>query len=229
MHFDMGNMGYMIIGNPDLEPEKSNNFNVAVERQNRIRNKGILDGVYSFTLMGYCNIFDKRITTIDHTYEGMESALYWNEDGVTVWGIDLSMGHYFDWGMTLKLNYSWMHETGNVFFSQFNQPRTHSLTWRIGYDHRFSRHYALDAALSGRSLGKPQSGHTDVDQGYTIWKLMLQHHLGRSINLNTAIDNIFNYKPKTYYYCSPLTTGTSLNIGLSVDLDRLLSPSYRRG
>jgi TonB dependent receptor. len=48
MHFDMGNMGYMIIGNPDLEPEKSHNFNLAVERQNRIRHSGILDGAYNF-------------------------------------------------------------------------------------------------------------------------------------------------------------------------------------
>jgi outer membrane receptor for ferrienterochelin and colicins len=221
MHFDMGNMGYWIIGNPDLEPEKSHNFNIAIERQNRIRNSGILDGVYNFTLMGYCNIFDKRITTIGYTYEDKESALYWNEDGVNVWGVDISMGHYFDWGLTLKLNYSWMHETGNVYFSQFNQPRNHSMTWRIGYARRFSRHYALDAALSGRSQGKPQSGRTDVDQGYTIWKLMLQHHLWRGINLNTAIDNLFNYKPKSYYYSSPLTTGTSFTVGLSVDLDKL--------
>ena len=219
MHFDMGNMGYMIIGNPDLKPEKSNNINVAIERTNRIRNSGFLDGRYNFTLMGYCNIFDKRITTIaGPEYNGMESALYANEDGIKVWGVDVSLGHIWDCGLSLKLNYSWMKETGNVYYSDFYQPRSHSLTWRIGYDHRFSRHYALDAALSGRSQGKPQSGRTDVDQGYTIWKLMLQHHLWRGIRLNTAIDNLFNYKPKSYYYCSPLTTGTSFSIGLSVDL-----------
>ena len=223
MHFDMGNMGYMIIGNPDLEPEKSHNFNLAVERTNRIRNSGFLDGRYNFTLMGYCNIFDKRITTIaGPEYNGMESALYWNEDGVTVWGIDASLGHIWDCGLSLKLNYSWMKETGNVYYSDFYQPRSHSLTWRLGYEHRFSRYYALDAALSGRSQGKPQSGRTDVDQGYTIWKLMLQHHLWRGIRINTAIDNLFNYKPKSYYYCSPLTTGTSFSIGLSVDLDKML-------
>ena len=223
MHFDMGNMGYLLRGNPDLKPEKSHNFNVAVERTNRISNSGfLLDGRYNFTLMGYCNIFDKRITTIDGgIYEGMESALYWHEDGITVWGVDLSMGHIWDWGLSLKINYSWLHESGSVFFSQFNQPRSHSCTWRIGYDHRFSRHYAIDAALSGRSLGKPQSGHTDVDQGYTIWRLMLQHHLWRGINVNTAIDNLFNYKPKSYYYSSPLTTGTSFSVGLSVDLDKI--------
>ena len=212
MCFDMGNMGYMILGNPDLEPEKSHNFNVAIERTNRIRNSGFLDGRYNFTLVGYCNIFDKRITTIDGPeYEGKESALYWNEDGVTVWGIDASLGHIWDCGASFRLNYSWMHESGNVYFSQFNQPRTHSLTCRIGYEHRFSRHYALDAALSGRSQGKPQSGRTDVDQGYTIWKLMLQHHLWRGINLITTIDNLFNYKPKGYYYSSPLTTGISFS------------------
>ena len=222
MHFDMGNMGYMIIGNPDLEPEKSHNFNLAVERTNRIRNSGFLDGRYNFTLMGYCNIFDKRITTIaGPEYNGMESALYWNEDGVTVWGIDASLGHIWDCGLMLKLNYSWMKETGNVYYSDFYQPRSHSMTWRLGYDHRFSRHYALDAALSGRWQGKPQSDSQDVDQGYTIWKLMLQHHLWRGIHLNTAIDNLFNYKPKSYYYCSPLTTGTSFSIGLSIDVDKI--------
>ena len=223
MYFDMGNMGYMIVGNPDLKPEKSHNFNLAVERTNRIRNSGFLDGRYNFTLMGYCNIFDKRITTIEGPeINGMESAIYWNEDGVTVWGIDASVAHIWDCGLSIRFNYSWMKETGHVIYSDFNQPRNHSMTWRLGYEHRFSRYYALDAALSGRNQGKPQSGRTDVDQGYTIWKLMLQHHLWRGIQLNTAIDNLFNYKPKGYYYSSPLTTGTSFSIGLSIDVDKLI-------
>ena len=222
MYFDMGNMGYMILGNPNLEPEKSHNYNIAIERTNRISNGGLLDGRYSFTLVGYCNRFNKRITTIDGgLYNGMESAVYWNEDGVTVWGLDASMGHVWDCGLSLKFNYAWMHETGNVINSQFDQPRSHSMTWRLGYDHRFSCHYALDASLSGRHLGKPQSGRKDVDQGYTIWKLMLQHHIWRGININTAVDNLLNYKPKAYYYSSHLTTGRSVSIGLSIDLDRI--------
>lgn len=223
MHFDMGNMGYMILGNPNLEPEKSNNINLSIERTSRINNSGFLDGRYSFTLMGYCNIFEKRITTIaGDDYNGMPSAIYWNEDGIKVWALDASLAHVWDCGLSFKLNYSWMRETGNVIYSQFSQPRLHSLTWRIGYDHRFSRYYAIDAALSGRRQGKPQSGDTSVDQGYTIWKLMLQQHFWRGVSVNTAIDNLFNYKPKSYYYCSPLTTGTSFSIGVSIDLDRML-------
>ncbi len=263
MHFDMGNMGYMIMGNPDLEPEKSHNINVAIERINHIRNGGFLNGTYTFTLVGYCNIFDKRITTVGrywvvdrsyaaggyqimphddrlekygsgddvkyryhaadgNTYEALSSALYWNEEGVKVWGVDVSIGHALDCGLSIKVNYSWMHETGNVVFSQFSQPRSHSMTWRLSYTHRLSRHYAFDAAISGRNLGKPQSGQKDVDQGYTIWKLMIQHHIWRGINVNNAVDNLFNFKPKTYYYCSPQTTGTAFSIGLSIDLDKVI-------
>ena len=48
---------------------------------------------------------------------------------------------------------------------------------------------------------------------------MLQHKIGRRININTAIDNLFNYKPKRYYYSSPLTTGIAFSVGLSVDLN----------
>ena len=260
MHYDMGNMGYMIIGNPDLKPEKSNNFNVAVEHNSRVRNAGIFSGQYSITVMGYCNIFDKRITSIDRywvvdpsykeggyqiysddkhisesgddyiytadngtVYQAMTSSLYWNEEGVRVWGLDVSAQYRFDFGLGLRYNYSYMHESGNVVDSQFTQPRSHSMTWRADYDHRFTNNYAISVALSGRCLGKPQSGRTDVDQGYTIWKLMLQQHISRGIHVNAAVDNLFNYKPDAYYYCSAMTTGTTWSVGLSLDIDRFFS------
>jgi outer membrane receptor for ferrienterochelin and colicins len=258
MHFDMGNMGYIIMGNPDVKPEKSNNFNVAIELGGKVGNSSSLDGKYNITLMGYCNIFDKRITSVgrywvvdashkeggyqvlsddkrisevgegyvftadDGTkYEALTSSLYWNEDGVKVFGLDLSAQYRFDFGLALRYNYAYMHERGNVIDTQFSQPRTHSMTWRIDYDHRYSRNYAIGASLSGRYLGKPQSGRKDVDQGYTLWKLMFQQHILKGIHLNLAIDNILNYKPKAYYYCSPMTTGTTYSVGLSVDIDRL--------
>lgn len=258
MHYDMGNMGYMIIGNPDVKPEKSNNFNIAVEHNGKVERMGILNGKYSIMLMGYCNIFDKRITSVsrywvvDNSYkdggyqvlpddnriseegngyvftadngmkhEALTSSLYWNEEGITVRGLDLSAQYRLDFGLSLRYNYAYMHESGNVIYSQFTQPRSHSMTWRADYDHRFTRHYAISAALSGRYLGKPQSGSKDVDQGYTLWKLMLQQHILKGIHVNFAIDNIFNYKPKAYFYCSPMTTGTTYSLGISVDIDRL--------
>ncbi len=260
MHFDMGNMGYMIIGNPDVKPEKSNNFNLAVEHNNKITDAGIFNGQYSMTLMGYCNIFDKRITSVgrywvvdenykeggyqvlydddriredgdgyvftadDGTeYKALTSSLYWNEDGVQVWGLDFSAQYRLDMGLGFRYNYSFLHESGNVVDSQFTQPRSHTMTWRTDYDHTFTKNYAISVVLSGRHLGKPQSGRKDVDQGYTLWKLMLQQHIHKGVHLNFAVDNLFNYKPKAYYYCSPMTTGTNFSVGLSLDIDKLVN------
>lgn len=260
MHFDMGNMGYMIIGNPDVEPEKSNNFNLAVEHNNKVTDAGILNGQYNLTLMGYCNIFDKRITNVgrywvvddsyreggyqvlydderireegdgyvfiadDGTeYKALTSSLYWNEDGVQVWGLDFSSQYRLDMGLGFRYNYSFLHESGNVIDSQFTQPRSHTMTWRTDYDHTFTKNYAISVVLSGRHLGKPQSGRKDVDQGYTLWKLMLQQHIHRGVHLNFAVDNLFNYKPKAYYYCSPMTTGSNFSVGLSLDIDKLVN------
>ena len=262
MHYDMGNMGYMIIGNPDLDPEKSNNFNLALEHGGKVGGSGFWSGDYSLMLMGYANLFDKRITTVGRywvvdpshaeggyqvgeddpgitkhedgddvtysytaadgtVYQALTSALYWNEEGVQVYGLDLTAQYHFDWGLGLKYNYCYLRESGNVVDSQFTQPRGHSMTWRIDYDKQFSRNYGLSCSISGRHQGKPLSGRTDVDPGYTIWKFILRQHVWRGIHINLTIDNLFNFKPEAYYYSSPMTTGRSWGFGLSLDIDKM--------
>lgn len=265
MHFDMGNMGYMIIGNPEVKPEKSNNFNLAVEHSNKVTDAGVFSGQYNMTLMGYCNIFDKRITSVgrywvvdesykdggyqvmyddsriredgdnyiftadDGTeYKALTSSLYWNEDGIKVFGTDFSAQYRFDFGLGLRYNYAFMHESGNVVDSQFTQPRSHTMTWRADYDHKFTKNYGIGLSLSGRHMGKPQSKRKDVDQGYTLWKLMVQQHIVKGVNLNFAVDNLFNYIPKTYYYSSPMTTGANFSVGLSLDIDKLVKEKSQK-
>ena len=57
--------------------------------------------------------------------------------------------------------------------------------------------------------------------GYTIWKLNISQRIWKGINLNLAVDNLFNYVPDYYYSNSPSTVGTSFTMGLSVDMDRM--------
>lgn len=53
MYFDMAGI-QMIYGNLDLKPERSHNFNIALERNGQIRNS-CLSGSYSATVSGYYN------------------------------------------------------------------------------------------------------------------------------------------------------------------------------
>ncbi len=57
--------------------------------------------------------------------------------------------------------------------------------------------------------------------GYTMWKLNLSQTVLDGININLTVDNLFNYRPHYYYSSSPTTTGTSLSVGLSIDVDKL--------
>lgn len=227
MNFDMAGM-QMIYGNPDLKPEKSNNYNLALEHTGRVKNAGFFTGQYSLTLMGYYNKYDKRITTGDYkdyqpgAGQPDVASRYCNEDGVEVSGIDFSAQYRSDMGLGVKLDYSYLHVGGRSVDSQFSQPRPHSATWRLDYDRQLCSFYRINAALSGRYLSSPDTNIEKHDSSYQLWKFTLQQRFLDAVNLNFTVDNLFGYTPKNYYWSSAMTTGRTLTVGLSIDIDRFV-------
>lgn len=227
MNFDMAGM-QMIYGNPDLKPEKSNNYNLALEHTGRVKNAGFFTGQYSLTLMGYYNKYDKRITTGDYkdyqpgAGQPDVASRYCNEDGVEVSGIDFSAQYRSDMGLGVKLDYSYLHVGGRSVDSQFSQPRPHSATWRLDYDRQLCSFYRINAALSGRYLSAPDTNIKKHDSSYQLWKFTLQQRFLDAVNLNFTVDNLFGYTPKNYYWSSAMTTGRTFSVGLSIDIDRFV-------
>lgn len=218
MEFDMAGI-QMIYGNPDLKPERSHNFNVALERNGRA-SRGIFAGSYSLTLSGFYNYYDSRITTTDFpaTEDREAGAIYTNEDGVKVRGIDFNGRYRTDFGLGASVSYNYLYTAGNTVDSQFTQPRPHSATWRLDYEKRICSAYKIYAAISGRYLSKPQSRY-ETDGAYSLWKFTLQQNVWKGINVNFIIDNLFNYKPKVYYWNSAPTTGLTWSVGLTLDIN----------
>lgn len=218
MNFDMAGI-QMIYGNPDLKPERSHNFNVAVERGGHVRHLW-LAGSYSTTVSGYYNYYDRRITTADFPgdSENEAGAIYANEDGVRVAGLDVNLRYRTIHGIGASVSYNYLHVGGRSVDSQFSQPRPHSATWRLDFDRQLCSLYRLYAGISGRYLGKPDS-NLATDGAYSIWKLTLRQTVGRGININFIIDNLFNYKPKVYYWNSAPTTGLTWSVGVSLDVN----------
>lgn len=227
MNFDMAGM-QMIYGNPDLKPEKSNNYNLALEHTGRVKNAGFFTGQYSLTLMGYYNKYDRRITTGDYkdyqpgAGQPDVASRYCNEDGVEVSGIDFSAQYRSDMGLGVKLDYSYLHVGGRSVDSQFSQPRPHSATWRLDYDRQLCSFYRINAALSGRYLSSPDTNIKKHDSSYQLWKFTLQQRFLDAVNLNFTVDNLFGYTPKNYYWSSAMTTGRTFSVGLSIDIDRFI-------
>lgn len=220
MNFDMAGI-QMIYGDPKLKPEKSHNFNLALEHNGHIRNS-ILAGSYSINAMGYFNWYNSRITTTDYPGDALNEpgAIYCNEDGVKVAGLDISARYRLQMGLGMMLNYNYLHTMGRTVDSQFSNPRPHSMTWRVDYERRLCRAYKFYAGISGRYLAKPESEY-DTDNAYSVWKFTLQQEVWRGININFIIDNLLNYKPKVYYWNSLPTIGRTWSVGISLDIDTM--------
>ena len=222
MNFDMVGL-QMIYGNPDLKAEKSHNFNLAFEHTGKVGG-GWMKGKYSLTLMGYYNKYRNRITTTDYDNGVVEEKgiIYVNESGVSVTGVDFSAQYRSDTGLGVRVNYNGMHTSGNTVDVEYSQPRPHTATWRIDYDSQLSSVYGFNAALTGRYLSAPKASAVTTGGAYQIWKFSLQQRVYDFLSVNFNVDNLFGYRPKTYYYNSAMTTGRTWAVGLSVDIDRLV-------
>ena len=238
-------IGSNIIGY-DLVPEISHNFNVSAD---------YTKGHYNFTASSYYNMIRNRITTglpqPASVFPGDKQLLatdqwlpYTNIENYNAFGFDLTAQARWDNGLSARLSYAFVHEEmaksadGQPVNNQYTPARPHTLTVRTEWDHRFSRHYALDVALSGRVLSSvdnveyvdyitrdPNTNELlrkTMNYGaYTIWRLSTTHHISKAFKLTLAVDNLFNYNPEYHYLNAPFTDGASLQVGLSIDIDKL--------
>ncbi len=219
MDFYMGNI-FMIYGNPELKAETSHNFSLSAE---------YLKGQHSFTVTGFYNLVDSRITTVWN--QELDGQVYTNMSPLQVAGAEANASGRYACGISWRLSYAYTRELIDKGEPLLSTTRPHTATARLSYDRQWKR-YGLGVALSGRYLSRLTTDvYTEVTSyeetvrqsypGYTIWKLSVVQHLWSGIDLTLAVDNLFNYRPDYYYSNSPSTTGTTCSVGLSLSLERL--------
>lgn len=228
--FDMAGL-WIVNGNPTLKAESSHNVTFSADYTHRN---------YNFTLSGYYNGIHNRISTGVPYYRADDPSQlyldYVNFDRYNVFGGEAAVQARWTCGVSARLTYAYTHESvardknGHTAAGQYIPARAHSLTARCDWEHRFSRRYALTASLSGRVLSgvknveyidyyDASAGTVEVNYpAYTLWKLSLNHSIGKCVRVSLAVDNIFNYKPKYYYLNCPLTDGANFMAGVSIDL-----------
>lgn len=226
MDFFMGGI-FMIYGNPDLKCEKNHNFSVSWTHYGSIST----NLKYCLTATGYYNLFHNYITTATVQREGKSGQMYTNISNQRITGVDASAQFHHHNGLGAKVSYAFTKNMVEKGKPDLTAARPHSLTWRVDYDHQFTRNYGLYAAISGRFLSAfsvTEYTSTQLDEmtkthydGYSIWKLSLSQRFMKGFTLNCAVDNLFNYTPEIYHANSPATLGTTLTVGLSIDINKL--------
>lgn len=219
MNFDMANI-FMIYGNPDLKPEKSHNFSLSVE---------YMKSYYNLTVTGFHNIVDNRITTAWNQELG--GQVYTNMFRLWITGVDINTSMKLPCGISAKVSYAYTYEHIQKGQPLLSSTRPHTATARIAYDKNW-KNYGLSISLNGRYLSSvtadeytSATSYEETERrtypGYTIWKLNVTQHIWRGTDLSFVVDNIFNYRPDYYYSNSPVTTGTTFSVGLSLSLSQM--------
>lgn len=231
-NFDMAGI-WIVEGNPALKPEVSHNFNLSADYTHRH---------YNFTLTAYYNRIRDKIATGAPFYKNPSDRIphlpYLNLDDYSVSGGEATAQARWPNGLTARLSYAYTHErlpkdkNSNAVNNQYIPARKHSMTGHIDWDRQFSTAYGLNIGLDGRFLSAVDNqefvDYYDISKGirtihypaYALFKLSLVQRIGKAVKASVILDNLFNYKPEYYYLNCPLTDGTNLMVGLSVDVDK---------
>ncbi len=218
-----------IYGNETLKAEKSHNVYLSSE--------AYWKNYHLSASATYSHVSNRISTSAPVQSEMGEYYIqYINQPTANVLGLELlAQGRWVPaTGHTLsaRANYVFTREwVGDDASTPYAPARPHSLNLRLDWDCRWTSFYATTLSLSGRVLSSVDYETVQMDYpfatrhvhnpAYTIWRLQLQNRLGDGVRLNVAVDNIFNYAPKVYYFNSPVTLGINLMAGISVDIEKL--------
>ncbi|MCD7722254.1 MAG: TonB-dependent receptor [Prevotellaceae bacterium] len=226
MSFDMADI-FTIYGNTDLSSEHSHSFALSAEYAQKR---------YSLTATGFLNLMRNEISTLwdlsRPSPHASGSMVYANIDGRNIAGADVTFMARYTCGIGCKVSYAYFHEfPKNEGGYNWSDSRPHSLTVKVDY-RKTLKNYEFDLLFSGRWLSQVHYyGYSDdysqhnvplTSPRYTIWKLALSQRVCRAYNLLLSIDNIFNYRSKTFSYNSPVTTGRAFSATLSIDIDEIV-------
>ena len=189
--------------------------------------------------IGYYNHVRNKISTgVPYYTNGAGSQLrlpYINLEHYSVYGVELSASKRWN-NLSAKLGYTYTCEhlpkdaNDNTINNQYLPARPHALTWAATFDKEFSDNYAISATLSGRYLSSVNNedycDYYDISKGtttihypaYSLWKLSLAQQLWKRTKVTIALDNLLNYKPDYYNLNAPVTDGTNLLVGISINL-----------
>lgn len=218
-----------VYGNKDLKAEQSHNVYLSAETY--------LQNYHLSASATYSHVRNRISSSAPMKGDMGEYYIqYINQSHADVLGLELmaqgrwmpAAGHT----LTARADYVFTCEwiAGNMP-APYSPARPHSLNIRFDWDSRWTRFYSTTVSVSGRvfSAVDYETVHMDYpfavrnvhNPAYTIWRLQLQNRLGSAISLNVAVDNVFNYSPRVYYYNSPMTLGINLMAGISIDVDKL--------
>ena len=213
----------LTIGNPDLDPEKSDNFTLSAEYTMRY---------FSLSVSAFMNnvrsmINYKMLDTAERDAYNTAHGTYYDEiqmraniDKAKIKGINVAFNSYLGAGFTLNGGYSFM-DGKNVYEDEpLDKTVKHSGTVAAMWSHTWNK-YKLNVNFNGRIQGERYSTSYGYAPKYSLWNLNTSHTFRAGdflLEPGVGIENLFDYvddRPFNYNYAT-LTPGRTYYVSLLV-------------
>lgn len=216
--------GFQIIGNKNMKPEKSHNFNLSTE---------ISFGKTVITAMGQYSLMDNKVSSI---WLNSDTIYYKNMGKAKILGVELSVSHQLTNNVFLNTTYSYVHDD----LGKKSIVRPHTATFRLDYTSSFFKKYNPTLSFSGKYFSSINIyGNEDISEidentgmtsvltdeykvhyeGYSVSRLTYAQPLPWKLTLNAGINNLFDYKAKFSSFYSSISPGRTFYIGLKWKLN----------
>ena len=202
--------GFQIMGNKDLKPEKSNNFNFSVDYNTSKIN---------VTAMTQLSVVKDKI--IYKWSRATDTIQYVNDYGnAKIVSSELSATYRPTKSLRLKGSYAYYHTS-----QQRSENRPHTATWKAEYIPKTETKYIPNVIVSGKYVSATTIYEISNNieyytyyAPYTIWRLQLSSRLPYHFTLNAGIDNLFDYVTKTTSFYSSISPGRTYFVGIKWEL-----------
>lgn len=214
---------FRLVGNPNLMPETSHNFNLSSEYWHEKVNA---------SFVGYFNQVNNKIQNVWNMQQ--DTSFHRNIDQAQIWGADINVNWRIRKNLSLRAAYAYVNDISEEEGRNLSATRPHSLVLRGEYRFRLrsvSNSLSLGMrALSGitmYSFHNPSEQYLSIDYpGYQIWRASLSSRLSYGLTATATVDNIFGYTASVVTFNSSISPGTLLYFGLSWDIDRLMAQIF---
>jgi len=190
--FDHSNLGYMVFGNPDLQPETAITGNTSISYLLPLEDDaGIFESEFNIHYSNAKNLIDTVLDEDASAEMGLDISRYSNFAKTEIYGADLSSKYqYNNWNM--QLSYSYLYAEDKISGDRLpNRPR-HQI--KANFGHHFPK-YELDSLLYFVYEADEYSGVPDkpiANDSYLSVNFNLTQHLTSSFSWRIGVDNIFD-------------------------------------
>ena len=203
--------GFQIMGNKNLKPEKSNNFNFSVDYNTQ-----------KWNITTITQISDVK-NKIDNEWSRFNDTIqYTNFDGKTrIISSELSVTYRLSKAIHLKGSYAYYN-----IEKRKSENRPHTVTFKAEYIPKQGMKYIPNVILSGKYVSNSKLFGTDSNneeyytpyESYSIWRLQTSISLPYRLTLSTGVNNLFDYVSPTTSFYSNISSGRTYFIGLKWNL-----------